>query len=1033
LLSPVKAAIANPTGWEWSSPATCSGAPPRGSADGMFEYAFAIAVDSQGYIYVADQGNRRVQKFNNNGTFNSKVATTDMPWSIDVDGSDYVYVTLHQNMGGYASLVKYDTNFNQQWINTDFTDDTMWVGVSSGGTAYVTEKNWFYRLVTVSSSGVKGTRFANWGYCPGETYCDYASPYPAGVAVDSSGSPYLEDWNMNWIMKFSSGGTYQSMFEAIQTPDGLDSPNDIDFDTSDNLYLTNSYGDRIQKYTSAGTFISQFGTAGSNKGEMNGPQGVAVDNNGNVYVMDAYNNRIQKFRQGGPYYFYQIANMPAGMNVIEMQCENNIETTSTEGIDNPSADLRTYASSGRVLVDTVTNMTADRDWTAVRGESDRIQGKSYANNFHNAPGVGGQYDFYVPIPIGMTSQSVYVCPGASSLGAISLTCTGGARFGTGTYSTSFGTVTFTKVNDLGDGVPYWKLEGVSASIGAMADAPSAPTPTPGVSPTVSPSTGVSSSPTPTPIITVDPTVTPELTIFPTELYPTLTVSPTPGVCLYELEGECVDEFLIKNVSVTVNGNTAHICWETTIPSEAGINYGKTQDYGNSTEQIGPLTTFCQDIEDLDLTTVYYFNIIAQFNDLIAEHPGFFRTGSDIESGAASCSISVNSKSNIFDANGVSMDFNTDNAESCYVLYGSSQSSLTNSATVGNNGSKYMAYFSYPKDKPSYVYFNVVCTTGTNECSKSDRIEYISNLPETGDGFFVNDILRYFSIDFELKPVEFLTLTGLLLTTVPVTFSFPQFWLYGFLWILPQKKKKPWGIVYGAEDKKPIPFAIVRLFNQDGAMVKQTVTDLDGKYGFYVDPGNYQLVVEHQEHKQFMKPFMVYEKDTKVVDRIPLQKLDKSETIEFNLKAMFMNFFIRTYWGIGFIGLFVSFIAFVFYFNALNAFIFLAYIIQIVIMILLRPNKDFGYVYNTIGGDRVKGAFIGVQDVAQGRQIDVVISDEKGRFGLKLDKGEYILVVSADNMQPQESNLDEVQLMNGIKGYKFDTSIKNVKFGLKLTQ
>jgi DNA-binding beta-propeller fold protein YncE len=30
----------------------------------MFEYAFAIAVDSQGYIYVADQGNRRVQKFN---------------------------------------------------------------------------------------------------------------------------------------------------------------------------------------------------------------------------------------------------------------------------------------------------------------------------------------------------------------------------------------------------------------------------------------------------------------------------------------------------------------------------------------------------------------------------------------------------------------------------------------------------------------------------------------------------------------------------------------------------------------------------------------------------------------------------------------------------------------------------------------------------------------------------------------------------------------------------------------------------------
>jgi len=217
------------------------------------------------------------------------------------------------------------------------------------------------------------------------------------------------------------------------------------------------------------------------------------------------------------------------------------------------------------------------------------------------------------------------------------------------------------------------------------------------------------------------------------------------------------------------------------------------------------------------------------------------------------------------------------------------------------------------------------------------------------------------------------------------------------------------------------------------MVKQTVTDLDGKYGFYVDPGNYQLVVEHQDHKQFMKPFAVYEKDTKVVDRIPLIKKDRSESMGFNLKAMFRNFFIRTYWGIGFIGLFVSFIAFIFYFNTLNALIFFAYVVQITLMILLRPNKDFGYVYDAEGGQRIKGAFIGVQDVEQGRQIDVVISDEKGRFGFKLDKGEYILVVSADNMQPLESNLEEVQLMNGSKGYKYDNSIKNVKFGLKLAQ
>jgi len=38
-----------------------------GSADGQLKYPQGVAVDSQGYVYVADTDNHRVQKFDSKG------------------------------------------------------------------------------------------------------------------------------------------------------------------------------------------------------------------------------------------------------------------------------------------------------------------------------------------------------------------------------------------------------------------------------------------------------------------------------------------------------------------------------------------------------------------------------------------------------------------------------------------------------------------------------------------------------------------------------------------------------------------------------------------------------------------------------------------------------------------------------------------------------------------------------------------------------------------------------------------------------
>ena len=61
------------------------------------------------------------------------------------------------------------------------------------------------------------------------------------------------------------------------------------------IYVSDSRNALIQKFTSEGVFVSQWGTKGSGDGQFSHPSGVAVSSDGSVYVADYANNRIQKF------------------------------------------------------------------------------------------------------------------------------------------------------------------------------------------------------------------------------------------------------------------------------------------------------------------------------------------------------------------------------------------------------------------------------------------------------------------------------------------------------------------------------------------------------------------------------------------------------------------------------------------------------------------------------------------------------------------------------------------------------------------
>lgn len=127
--------------------------------------------------------------------------------------------------------------------------------------------------------------------------------YPRGIAVDASGNIYVCDSYNNRVQKFNSSGTFITKWGSFSTTlDGkFNYPNGIAVDSSGNVYVADGSNHRIQKFDSSGTFITKWGSSGSGDGQFSFPNGVVVDSSGNVYVADSTNNRVQKFDSNGTF------------------------------------------------------------------------------------------------------------------------------------------------------------------------------------------------------------------------------------------------------------------------------------------------------------------------------------------------------------------------------------------------------------------------------------------------------------------------------------------------------------------------------------------------------------------------------------------------------------------------------------------------------------------------------------------------------------------------------------------------------------
>jgi hypothetical protein len=131
---------------------------------------------------------------------------------------------------------------------------------------------------------------------------------PKGIAVDSYSNIYVTDTQNYRIQKFTSDGVYIMQWgEYGNAPGYFREPRDIALDSNNNVYVIDQL-QRIQKFTSEGVFLTQWGNYGDGDGQFHDTKGIAVDSNDNVYVTDGNypggnenNFRVQKFTSDGVY------------------------------------------------------------------------------------------------------------------------------------------------------------------------------------------------------------------------------------------------------------------------------------------------------------------------------------------------------------------------------------------------------------------------------------------------------------------------------------------------------------------------------------------------------------------------------------------------------------------------------------------------------------------------------------------------------------------------------------------------------------
>ncbi|MEK7066654.1 MAG: carboxypeptidase-like regulatory domain-containing protein [Patescibacteria group bacterium] len=238
------------------------------------------------------------------------------------------------------------------------------------------------------------------------------------------------------------------------------------------------------------------------------------------------------------------------------------------------------------------------------------------------------------------------------------------------------------------------------------------------------------------------------------------------------------------------------------------------------------------------------------------------------------------------------------------------------------------------------------------------------------------------------------------------------------------KKKPWGTVYDSVTKRPLDPAYVVVKNESGKEVADAITDLDGRYGFFLPSGKYNIIAgktnyefpskilngklrdELYDNLYFGETLEQTEGEV-IVKNIPMDPIgfDWNE-FEKNKKNLFriysrrekiFKIFFNLIYLIGFA---LTLISVIFSPDTLGYVFLTINIVLIIYFFAVVQKKKAVKIMYGLAKNPLPYAIVKLFSPEAGNEVKTVVADYLGRFYVLVGPGQYRLRV--DNKKPDSS-------------------------------